>query len=118
MLKLFTGVALLTLLSLPFISKGQSGGSVTGRITSINNQPIELVSVSLVQLRKGTLTNNDGTYQITNADPGKYTLRIQMLGARETDLPVEIIAGQTAILNYQLTKENIQVLQEIRIVGN
>lgn len=118
MLKLFTGVALLTLLSLPFISKGQSGGSVTGRITSINNQPIELVSVSLVQLRKGTLTNNDGTYQITNVDPGKYTLRIQMLGARETDLPVEIIAGQTAILNYQLTKENIQVLQEIRIVGN
>jgi iron complex outermembrane receptor protein len=118
MLKLFMGAALLVLLSLPLISMGQSGGSVEGRITSLDNQPIELVSISLVQLKKGTLTNNDGTYQIANVNPGKYTVRIQMLGAKEIDLPVEIVAGQTAILNYQLTKENIQALQEVRIVGN
>jgi iron complex outermembrane receptor protein len=106
------------LLALPFISMGQSGGNVEGRITSLDNQPIELVSISLVQLKKGTLTNNDGTYHIENVSPGKYTLRIQMLGAKEIDLAVEIVAGQTATVNFQLTKENIQALQEVRIVGN
>jgi iron complex outermembrane receptor protein len=109
---------LLVLFSLPLISQGQSNkGKVTGHITSVDKLPLELVSISLVELKKGTLTNSEGIYEITDIAPGKYTLRIQMLGAKEKDQTVEVKAGETTTLDYQLTKENIQALQEVRILG-
>ncbi|SEV87922.1 iron complex outermembrane recepter protein [Chitinophaga sp. YR573] len=109
---------LVALFSLPLISQGQSNtGKVTGHITSVDKLPLELVSISLVELKKETLTNNEGEYEFTDIAPGKYTLRIQMLGAKENDQTVEVVAGQTTILDYQLTKENIRALQEVRIVG-
>jgi iron complex outermembrane receptor protein len=127
MSRLLTNAILVVLFNFPLLLSGQSNqkapttdntGSVTGQITSFDKQPLELVSVSLVELQKGTLTNNTGNYQITDIHPGKYTLRIQMLGATEKDFAVEIVAGQTITLDYQLTKENIQALQEVRVVGN
>ena len=96
----------------------QTTGTVSGRIISVDNQPLELVSVSLIELRKGTLTDNQGNYSIPNVAPGTYTVRIQMLGAAEKDLPVEVKANQTAVVDYQLTEENIRALQEVTVVGN
>ncbi|RBL92915.1 TonB-dependent receptor [Chitinophaga flava] len=112
-------ILLYTLICFPFLLSAQSGtGSISGKVTSQDNQPLELVSVSLPALQKGTLTNNTGDYQLNAINPGKYTLRIQMLGATEKDFTIEVTAGQTTVLNYQLPKENIQALQEVRVVGN
>ncbi|GAA3928542.1 TonB-dependent receptor plug domain-containing protein [Chitinophaga oryziterrae] len=109
---------IVALFSLPLISQGQSNtGKVTGHITSVDKLPLELVSISLVELQKGTLTNREGVYEITDIAPGKYTLRIQMLGTKENDQTVEVVAGQTTTFDYQLTKENIRALQEVSIVG-
>ncbi|MVT09571.1 TonB-dependent receptor plug domain-containing protein [Chitinophaga sp. ysch24] len=123
---MFRRVVLSALLFSPILSTGQIKersqeteyhGAIGGRITSFDNQPLELVSVSIVELQKGTLTNNDGYYQIRGLYPGKYTVRIQMLGAPKEDFTVEVTDGQPAELNYRFTKENIQALQEVRIVG-
>jgi iron complex outermembrane receptor protein len=109
---------LVALFSLPLISQGQSNtGKVTGHITSVDKLPLELVSISLVEIKKETLTNNEGEYEFTDIAPGKYTLRIQMLGAKENDQTVEVVAGQITTLDYQLTKENIRALQEVRVIG-
>ncbi|GAB4055280.1 TonB-dependent receptor [Spirosoma litoris] len=101
-----------------YVCVAQTGGVVSGRITSIDNQPIESVSISLIEIQKGTLTDNQGNYSITNIVPGKYTVRVQMLGTAEKDVPVEVIAGQPAIVDYKLTEENIRALQEVTVVGN
>ncbi|NLR64347.1 TonB-dependent receptor [Chitinophaga varians] len=106
------------LLPLWVAAQHETTGSLTGKITSLDHQPLELVSVSLPVLQKGTLTNNAGEYQITGITPGTYTLRIQMLGATEKDFTVVITAGQPTVVDYQLSKENIQALQEVRVVGN
>jgi iron complex outermembrane receptor protein len=111
------------MICLPIIALGQSGehttngGGVAGRITSKTGEPLELVSVSLIQLNKSTLTDNDGRYQLQDIAPGKYTLRIQLLGAAEKDFQLEIVNGEVATLDYQLPKENIQALQEVRVLG-
>lgn len=93
-------------------------GAVSGQVISFDNQPLELVSVSLVELKKGTLTDNEGNYLLPALTPGKYMLRIQMLGAKEIALPVEVVAGQTAVVNYQLTRENITALQDVKVESN
>jgi iron complex outermembrane recepter protein len=96
----------------------QNTGSVSGTITSVEDEPLEMVSVSLVELRKGTLTDGKGNFTLNNIAPGRYTVRIQMPGMKVKDLPVEIKAGEIAIVDYKLTEENIRALQEVTVPGN
>ncbi|MEA5257631.1 TonB-dependent receptor [Arcicella aquatica] len=96
----------------------QNTGSVAGRIISVDSIPLELVSVSIKQLNKATLTNVDGQYQFANVASGNYTVTIQMLGLAEKNIAIQVKAGETATLNYQLTEENIHALQEVTVVGS
>lgn len=106
-------------LFLGFNSFAQQGtGAVSGTITSVEEEPMELVSVSLVELRKNTLTDGKGNFMLNNIAPGRYTVRIQMIGMKVKDLPVEIKAGETAIVDYKLTEENIRALQEVTVSGH
>ncbi|HWK02765.1 MAG TPA: TonB-dependent receptor [Puia sp.] len=93
-------------------------GNITGRITAVDGQPIELVSITLIETNRGTLTDIKGNYTISNILPGKYTIRIQLLGAKEKDIPVEVTAGETATVDFQLAKENIQSMQQVTVTGN
>lgn len=100
-------------------SFAQTGAStITGRIVSVDGDPLELVSVSLIEINKSTLTDTKGNYLFSGLDPGKYTVRIQMAGLRENDIRVEVRAGATATADLRLTKENIQALQEVTVSGN
>ncbi|SFW24560.1 TonB-dependent receptor [Chitinophaga sancti] len=115
---MFKTSLLLILFCFPIVLFAQHGPAISGRITAFDGQPIELVSISIVELKKGTLTDNNGNYSIEEIAPGTYTLRIQLLGAPQKDFKIEVVPGRPAILDYQLPKENIQALQEVRIIGN
>ncbi|OJV22605.1 MAG: TonB-dependent receptor [Dyadobacter sp. 50-39] len=97
--------------------RAQNAGSISGRITSVTNEPLESVSVSVVELQKGTLTDNQGHYQFSGLADGQYTIRVQMLGAPEQDISVQVTSGQPATADYQFTRENIRALQEVTVVG-
>jgi len=106
-------------LVLCFYSFAQQGtGSTSGTITSVEGEPLEMVSVSLVELRKGTLTDSKGNFTLSNIAPGSYTVRIQMIGMKVKDIPVEIKPGENVIVDYKLTEENIRALQEVTVSGN
>ena len=94
------------------ISLAQTVGSVTGTITSVKAEPLESISISIVELRKGTLTDRMGKYQISGLNPGHYTLRIQSLGAPEKDVPLQIQTGENVVIDYQYEQENIHALQD------
>ncbi|HEY0176795.1 MAG TPA: TonB-dependent receptor, partial [Pedobacter sp.] len=100
-----------------FTSFAQSTGRLTGKITLVDGQSLGSVSVSLTEIKRGTLTDDQGVYSFNNLMPGKYTVRIQILGAPQKDLSVEVVAGQTVTASYQLPKENVQALQEVTIAG-
>ncbi|MDJ1470327.1 TonB-dependent receptor [Xanthocytophaga flava] len=122
-MKLVLSVLLLYFFYLSGICNAQNTGSmntgsISGHVTSIDSLPLELVSVSIIELHKGTLTDSDGKYSLPNLTPGKYTIRIQMLGAAEKDFAVEVVAGQNTVTDYQLPQENIHALQEVTVVGS
>ncbi|MFT4205032.1 MAG: TonB-dependent receptor [Chitinophagaceae bacterium] len=105
-------------LLLSFSAFSQSGtGEVSGNILSVDSNALEMVSVSLVELKKATLTDTKGHFSFTNIDAGNYTLRIQMIGYLQKDIPVQVTAGGNTTVNYQLTQENIQALQEVSVLG-
>lgn len=109
-------------LCLPLFTMAQTddnshSGKITGTITAVDGLPIELVPISILQLNKNTLTNSQGMYNFDNIPAGKYTVRIQMLGAKEKDTVIFIKTGEEATVSYQLKKENIVSLQEVRVEG-
>lgn len=92
-------------------------GTISGVITSINNEPLEMVSVSLLEQNKTTLTDTKGFYQFHDIATGKYTIRIQMIGFKQKDIPVEVVNNQHTTADFKLTEENIHALQEITVFG-
>ncbi|SEO03418.1 iron complex outermembrane recepter protein [Mucilaginibacter gossypiicola] len=102
----------------PFTLRAQTTGNITGKVTLVDGQPLASGSVSITELAKTTLTDENGNYSFNNIAEGSYTIKIQVLGAAEKNIPVKIIAGQTVTINYQLPKENVQALQEVTITTN
>ncbi len=99
----------------PLTSLGQSTGKIAGKVTLIDGEPFVSASVYLIEIKRGTLTDDHGNYSFNNVAEGTYTIRIQVLGAAQKDIKVTVVGGQTVTANYQLNKENIQALQEVNI---
>ena len=113
---LFT-ILIACFLSGPLISFAQSTGKISGKVTLVDGQPYASASVSLVEIKRGTLTDEEGNYSFKSLSKGTYTVRIQVLGAAQKDFKVNIAPGDTVIVNYQLAKENVQALQEVTIAN-
>ena len=92
-----------------------NAGAISGSVVSKDSLPLELVSVSLVNTKIATLTDLKGEYSLPNLAPGKYIVRMQLLGATEKDIPVTVNPGETTIVSFRLTKENIRSLQEVTV---
>ncbi|GAA3991958.1 TonB-dependent receptor [Mucilaginibacter dorajii] len=98
--------------------QAQTMGNLSGKVTMVDGSPLASASVSIIGTTKATLTDENGNYSFNNLDAGSYTIKVQVLGSPEKDLPVQVVAGQTAIVNYQLPKENVTALQEVTVSGN
>ena len=106
------------LLGLAKINAQTTQGELTGKITMVDGEPLTSISVSLLGSERQTLTDDAGIYRFVNLNPGKYVIKLQILGSKEVRLPVEIKADENTQLDYQLTKENILAIQEVVIMKN
>ncbi|MBE9584643.1 TonB-dependent receptor [Mucilaginibacter sp. JRF] len=100
------------------LAYAQNTGTITGKILLVDGQPYAAASVTLIENKKGTLTDEKGIYHFYNVAPGNYHLKVQVLGAPEHIMDVTVAAGQTVTSDYQLPKENVQALQEVNIAAN
>ncbi|MBB6500509.1 TonB-dependent receptor [Pedobacter cryoconitis] len=111
-------LAVFLMASFTAFAQSPGNGNISGTLTLVDGQSYGSASVTLIELKKSTLTDEQGKYAFSNLAPGKYTVRIQVLGAAQKDLSVTVVTGQTTTANYQLTRENVQALQEVTIAGN
>ncbi|WP_443945125.1 TonB-dependent receptor domain-containing protein [Pedobacter sp. AW1-32] len=95
----------------------QSTGKIAGTVTLVDGQPYASASVSILETGKNTLTNESGSYSFEQIPSGDYTIRIQLLGFPQKNFKVTVTAGATALVNYQLDRENVQALQEVTVAG-
>ncbi len=71
---------IITFLFLVGISALYAQNSLSGKITDTDNQPLLGVEIYSDQLHKGTITNEDGTYNLQNIPNGKVTFNFSFLG--------------------------------------
>jgi len=91
--------------------------SIYGKITTEDNQPVALISVTLVNTKWGTQTNENGEYRIPNIKPGTYTLELSFTGSVKKSESIALAAGSNAEYNFTISQQAKQ-LEEVIVETN
>jgi len=85
---------------------------VQGKITTTKLEPLAFVSVQVRDMRKGTITKEDGTYEL-NLEPGKYDLIISMIGYTSQVIP--LVVNSDYVQNVILEEDDTKSMDEVII---
>ena len=96
--------------------RGQSTGTVTGRVAAEDGSPLPYAQVVLVGIGLGTRTLANGQYTIVNVPAGQYRLRAQIIGHRPSEVPITVTAGAVVTHDFSMQKQAL-ALDEIVVTG-
>ncbi|MFB6273134.1 MAG: SusC/RagA family TonB-linked outer membrane protein [Salinibacter sp.] len=96
----------------------QQTGTVQGTVTDgENGQPLPGVNVVIEGTQQGTATRPNGRYEISDVDPGTYTIRASFVGYQEgVRQGVDVQAGETVTVDFSLSP-SAEALEEVVVVG-
>jgi len=80
----------------------QQFGTLTGTITDTEGEPLPGANVILVGTQKGTSVGEDGSYRITQIEPGEYTVRVSFVGYKTVEREDTFQPGRTVTQNFRL----------------
>lgn len=81
-------------------------GSVAGTLTDkeTSGQPLPFANVLIKGTTKGTTSDFDGNYSITNMEPGTYTIEFSFVGYQSVEKAnVVVTAGNTTTVNQEMS---------------
>ncbi|MDC8106934.1 TonB-dependent siderophore receptor [Chryseobacterium sp. PTM-20240506] len=93
----------------------QNSGSISGTLKQYNGDNLSEATIELIETHKHTLTDQNGNFSFNELPEGDYHLKIQVIGSNEKIVGVHVKQNEPAVVNYQLEKENISVIQEITL---
>jgi hypothetical protein len=88
---------------------------IYGKITNTKLEPIAFVSITVREIKSGTISKEDGTYEL-KLEEGKYDLVISMIGYKPQVVTV-IIGKNDLQKNIILENEDAKGLAEVVIKG-
>jgi TonB-linked SusC/RagA family outer membrane protein len=92
-------------------------GSVAGRVLDAQSgQVVPAAQVFIADLDIGVLTQQNGSYILLNVPAGPREVTVQRIGYRQVAQSVTVVAGETAVLDFRITEQALQ-LDEIIITG-
>ena len=110
------------LCSLPVIGLAQSGsanGTLRGKVTLANNgDPVHNVKVTIIQLRRSTETNEDGSYEFQNVPPGKYDISAHLERTPDILAKADVAGGQTFTADFEIRLEAVREQVTVTATGN
>lgn len=81
-----------------------------------SGRPLGGAQVSIDGTQRGGVADARGQFLIPNIPPGERTVRIQFIGLRPVERVVNFVAGETAVLNVEMTPSPIG-LDDIIVTG-
>ncbi|MBL7978165.1 MAG: TonB-dependent receptor [Bacteroidetes Order II. Incertae sedis bacterium] len=81
-----------------------------------DTRPMPGATLILKPLQKGTITDPDGRFALTELSAGKYLLVVSFVGYKPYEVQVEIQAGETKTLNINLVSENAEEDLLVRVI--
>jgi len=107
---------LLIVLMITSFANAQNG-VITGTIKANNKTPLLGVNIVIKDTSKGTQTNNQGYFEITNLEDGNYTLLISYLGFKTREISATITNNQNTSLETLTLYEGNEILSEVTLEG-
>ncbi len=95
---------------------GQAAGSIRGRVTTTDGDPVESVTVGIQGQALGSSTDERGRYTIGNVPAGSYVVVVSSVGLKPAQQAVTVAAGQRVELGFRLAESTAQ-LQEVVVRG-
>ncbi|NIR35665.1 MAG: TonB-dependent receptor plug domain-containing protein, partial [Gammaproteobacteria bacterium] len=95
---------------------GQTG-SIQGTVVEASSQrPLAGAQILVVGTGLGTISSGEGRYLVQQVPAGSHQVRVQLIGYASEERAVEVVAGETATLNFELGQSAI-ALEEIVVTG-
>lgn len=91
----------------------QTNGKIKGTITTSEGDPAAGVNVVLKNSKYGTVTNDDGTFELNRVKPNTYSLQISLTGYETTEQEVVVAESETANVNLQLKVSNKELKEVV-----
>jgi iron complex outermembrane receptor protein len=109
-------ILILTLLLLTNLTFSQNA-TITGTVTDNNQAALLGVNVYLKNTTKGTQTNENGDFEITNLENGDYILSISYLGFKTREIQLSVSNNQNINLETITLYEGNEILSEVIVEG-
>lgn len=109
----------LFILSLVFWSGAQmlsaQSGTIKGTIrNALNNEPLPFVNVIIENTDQGTVTDDNGFYEITGLTAGIYNIRASFIGFREqVAFEIQVTYAKPAVLDFLLEEAAEQLVEVV-----
>jgi TonB-linked SusC/RagA family outer membrane protein len=92
-------------------------GTIAGRVLdAASGQPIPAAQVFIQDLDLGVLSQQNGSYLLSNVPVGPRSVTVQRIGYRQVAQTATVAAGQTVVLDFRITEEAL-ALDEIIVTG-
>ncbi|HET9939860.1 MAG TPA: TonB-dependent receptor [Candidatus Eisenbacteria bacterium] len=100
-------------------ARAGTAGGITGTIRdAATSEPIGLATVTIPELKRGATTDAQGHYFILNLLPGKYTVRVALLGyIPQVREGVEVFPDFNAKVDFTMTSTVLKDVQEVQVKG-
>lgn len=89
-------------------------GSVSGRVITVDNKPLEFVNVAVSGQAKGATTDRQGRFLIKDLEAGTYTLQASFVGIKSQEKRIELKQGQRLTVDFKL-EESSTDLSEVLV---
>ena len=107
--------ALLLAVAMPVALFAQTG-TVAGRVTDVDGNPLVGANVLVIGTNLGAATGMDGDYSMSSVTPGDYKISANYIGYATESQNVSVLAGSVAEVNFALRASAID-LNEVVVTG-
>ena len=93
---------------------GQDYGWVRGTVADSLDQPVDLANVAILGRQEGTMTDENGTFQIRVPSEDSFTIVVSCVGFRTERFTVNLQPGETEQRRITLRRD-VQSLKEVSV---
>jgi iron complex outermembrane receptor protein len=107
-------IALITLI--PAFSLFAQNGTVKGNVSDTKGVAIPYANVVLMGTTMGAAADVNGNYVISNVPAGSYTMRVTVIGYKQSGANITVTAGGTTTQNFTLAQDVLN-MESVVITG-
>jgi hemoglobin/transferrin/lactoferrin receptor protein len=89
---------------------------ISGKVTDAHNRELSSVNVSIKGTSRGATSAADGSFQITNITPGRYTLVVTHIGYQAQSVDISVEANEVKKVSVVL-RASALMLQEVIVTS-